>query len=181
MTSIDDFVKKIQIKKIYRKPEELARLEKLQSAKKMLKIQPLLLNVEKSQKEESEDCQSDGLDQFELVRNKNSKNLEIPILIAKNQNKNLEEYLGKDYDANDQNRQWAENFKDTQPNYETQKIELKPSKYLFDKKMQLKNLVKDDLNYKSLNFCTVRKKQSVKEIPREQLMSLKEKLEKLEK
>ena len=29
MTSIDDFVKKNQIKKIYRKPEELTRLEKL--------------------------------------------------------------------------------------------------------------------------------------------------------
>ena len=124
----------------------------------MLKIQPVQLNVEKSEKEESEECQSDGLNQFESLENKNSKNFEIPLLKAKNLNKNLEEYLGKDYDTNDQNQQWAENFKETKPNYETQKIELKPSKYLFDKKMQLKNLVKDDLNYKSLNFSTVRKK-----------------------
>ena len=124
----------------------------------MLKIQPVQLNVEKSERSESVECQSDGLNQFESLENKNSKNFEIPLLKAKNMNKNLEEYLGKDYDANDQNQQWAENFKDTKPNYETQKIELKPSKYLFDKKMQLKNLAKDDLNYKSLNFSTVRKK-----------------------
>jgi hypothetical protein len=38
---------------------------------------------------------------MENLENKNSTNLEIPILKAKNMNKNLEEYLGKDYDAND--------------------------------------------------------------------------------